>query len=178
MPMRLEWVAAVLGVVSLWSLWILGRRFVPGKRRPPSRLATGVAIALLAVIIAGVVRVGRISGLHGLETVTRQALPSGRVVEVVAKRVVGRAWTLEYRTRIPRSHHRALESEAEEIWNGFRAEAEATGATRVQLFPIEFSSELRFAGWRPVVLSNLESGALILEKMPDGTWKAIHGWPP
>ena len=176
--MKLEWAVAVLSLALLWSVWVIWRRFVPGRRKRPSAATAGVAALLIVCVVAGISRLGRVSGIYGLEHTTRQTLRSGRELEVVSKQLRGRVWILEYRTRIPRRRHRKLEGEAEEVWKGIREEAEKAGATEAQLFPVDFSSELRFAGLRPVIVSNISSGVLILAKSPDGTWKMIHGWPP
>ena len=174
--MPLQWAVTLTGLVLLWSFWVLWRRLVPRNRRPAA-VTTGVAVLIVVSVAVGLGRVGRLSGVHGPDDTSRQALRSGRELEVVSKELHGRTWILEYRTRIPKNHHRELETEAEEVWKGMHEEAESAGATEADLFPVEFSSELRFAGLRPWIVSNVSSGVLIVRKQTDGTWRTVHGWP-
>lgn len=103
--------------------------------------------------------------------------PSGRELEVISINVVGAgpSWFLDYRTSLPISDVSKLECEAAAVWEDVRPQAETSGATRAYLCPNNLSSELKFDGWRPVLLSD-KSTAFSLEKNPQGVWVKTGGW--
>ena len=178
--MKLQWFVMAIGLVLLWSLWVLVRWFRSGDRKRSSGVISGVAAFLVVCIVVGLVLGWQTGGvIRGLNSqTTRQTLRSGREVEVVWKGLLGPVWIMEYRTRISKRDQQELQSEADEIWKGVREEAEHARAEKARLSPVDFTSEIRFDGIRPVILKGLPTGTFILSRRPDGTWKKIHGWRP
>lgn len=72
--------------------------------------------------------------------------------------------------------HDALEDEAAELWAQVQSEADASGAARASLWPINLDSHLiHFDGWRPVYVT-IHSPAFSFGKDHNGAWRRIvHG---
>ena len=109
---------------------------------------------------------------------TTRVLPSGRQIEVISVGVVGDAdgrWVLEYRTLLPITPHERLQCEVEAIWSDVKGEAENAGVRRAGIWPTSFDHELRWVGWRPVMLGQMMT-AFSLERDGQGGWRKAGGW--
>ena len=109
---------------------------------------------------------------------TVRTLHSGLKVEVVSMRVIDGpdpTWVIEYRTRIPLSERLRLQCEALSLWDELRTEADGAGVKQAGVWPNNFRRELRFDGWKPVVLSHM-STAFSLKKDDTGSWVRSGGW--
>lgn len=104
---------------------------------------------------------------------TPRQLPSGRTVNVVWSGVLGEgehAWALKYWTHLPITDRAALLDEATELWAQVQSEADASGALRASLWPINLDSHfIHVEGWRPVYVT-LHSPDFSFEKDPAGRW--------
>src|SRR5260221_5238171 len=107
---------------------------------------------------------------------TPRPLPSGRTIDVVWSGVLGESnqvWALKYWSRLPVQDPAGLHDEAAEVWATVQGEAEASGATRASLWPLNLDSHfLHFDGWRPVYIT-VHSPEFSYERVQDGTWKRL-----
>jgi len=109
---------------------------------------------------------------------TQRILPSGRVLEVVHAGLIdgdSASWVLEYRTHLPMTDRRALQCEVVALWPEFRDEATSSGASGAQVWPTTFDRQLKFDGWRPVLLSH-HSTAFTFGRDDAGAFVAKGGW--
>lgn len=107
-----------------------------------------------------------------------RTLASGQKLEVVSMGIVEGdkpRWVLEYRTRLPINDRLKLQCEALTVWKEVRTDADGSGARRAGLWPNNFSREVKFDGWTPVILSH-KSTAFSLEKNDQGDWVRTGGW--
>jgi hypothetical protein len=85
---------------------------------------------------------------------TPRRLPSGRTIDVVWSGVLGesdRVWALKYWSRVHIEDRAALDDEAAEVWATVQGEADASGATRASLWPLNLDTHLlHFDDWWPV----------------------------
>ena len=87
-----------------------------------------------------------------------------------------RAWALKYRSRLPIADRENLEEEAAEVWEQFRAEADASGVKRASLWPSNLDSHVvHIDDWRPTFVT-IHSPDFSFEKDDRGNWsRMIHG---
>lgn len=105
-------------------------------------------------------------------------LKSGRDVEKIWSGVVnGRAWVFEYRTHVPTGDLKGLHNEAEAIWPGVKEQAERAGQSKASLWPIDFRRQVRFSGWRPIVIGQRMT-PVSFERSADGIWRVSNPLPP
>jgi hypothetical protein len=107
-------------------------------------------------------------------TVTTKKRPfsSGQEVDVISSGMVDASWDLDYCTHT--TTHGALVCEVEALWPDIQSDAEAAGAAKAHVYGTRCSREVRFDGWRPVVLSNKSTG-FVFEKSESGTWRRKGG---
>ena len=110
---------------------------------------------------------------------TPRQLPSGRTIDVVWSGVLGepdRVWALKYWSRLPLTDAAGLADEAAELWATVQGEAEASGAARASLWPLNLDAHfLHLDGWRPVYVTQ-HSPDFSFERDQSGTWRRIaHG---
>jgi hypothetical protein len=103
---------------------------------------------------------------------TRREFSSGQSVDVISSGTVGGAWDLDYCTHTPTQG--ALVCEVEALWPDIRRDAEAAGTSKAHVYGTHCSREVRFDGWRPVVLSNKSTG-FVFERDESGTWRRKGG---
>jgi hypothetical protein len=142
-------------------------------------LLRSAAIALGAILLLGIgwVALGFLQLPNPRTTLV--TLKSGRHVDVIWSGVVSRptpTWVFEYRTRIAFADLKRLRHEAEAIWPDIREQADRAGQSKASLCPINFSRELRFSGWRPVVIGQRMT-SVSFEKIAGGTWKVSNPLP-
>jgi hypothetical protein len=106
---------------------------------------------------------------------TSRRLSSGKEIDVVSIGVHDDAWDLEYCTHLPFSPREPLTCEAAAVWQGMAEEASASGASRAYIYATSCKRELKFVGWRPVVMANKSTGFRLL-KDGNGTWQKSGGW--
>ena len=81
-----------------------------------------------------------------------------------------RVWALKYWTHVPITDRDALLDEGMELWAQVQSEADASGAVRASLWPINLDSHfIHLEGWRPVYVT-LHSPDFSFERDPTGRW--------
>lgn len=129
----------------------------------------------IATLLVGV---GTCACLAQHATTPRQ-LPSGRAIGVVWSGVLaegGVVWALKYRTSVPATDRQALIDEAAEIWAEVQSEADASGARRASLWPINLDAHMiHLEGWRLAYVT-VHSSDFSFEKDDTGKWRrVVHG---
>ena len=176
-------VGLVMLVVLALGIWIVLRWFRPGDQKRPSGVLAGVAAFLVASVAAVVLILAWTiyRGWFPNPSTTRQTLRSGHQVDVVwqgVRRNGEPTWVMEYRTWISMKERRymlPIWREATELSKELPEEAERSGVASVWLQPVSFDHEIRFDGFRPVVLSRM-STTFMFSKKSDGTWEQSGGW--
>jgi hypothetical protein len=110
---------------------------------------------------------------------THVKLKSGRDVEVIWSGMVNGpspTWVFEYRTHILFADLKRLHQEAEAIWPDIEEQANRAGQSRASLWPVNFRRQVRFLGWRPVVLGQRMT-PISFERSADGTWRVSNPLP-
>jgi hypothetical protein len=135
-------------------------------RRRPSRFGCVVAITLLGACASD-------------PPAKPLQLPSGRTIDVLWSGVLGqppRVWALKYRSRLPIADRDKLEDEAAEVWEQFRAEADASAVERASLWPSNLDSHvIHVDDWR-LTFVTIHSPDFSFEKDDSGNWsRMIHG---
>jgi hypothetical protein len=94
-------------------------------------------------------------------TLTTRLLPNGAAITIInhAERADyrGRAWFVDYLTKLPIRDRQALAPEVDEIWCSFKADAEKSRITTVFIIP----NDAPIGG---------ELTSFSFKQQPDGTW--------
>jgi len=93
-------------------------------------------------------------------------LASGTTIRLLSAGAVEDSFTVEYCTQYPHSDRRSLAGQADEVLGSLRA---PTGLKRAYVWPTACYSQLRWAGWHPVIISD-QSTAFTYHLGEDGHW--------
>ena len=93
-------------------------------------------------------------------------LASGTTIRLLRAGAVEDSFTVEYCTQYPLGDRKALGGQADEVLAGLHAPA---GLRRADLWPTACYSQLRWAGWHPVIISE-QSTAFTYHLGEDGQW--------
>ena len=130
--------------------------------------SAGVGVLLCALFLSQV-------GCGSSTATTPRRLASGVEIQVISAGAVDGTWQIAYCTRLALNPRGPLAQEVETLWRELRVDADLAGVRRAYLTPTVCASRIRFAGWRPVVLSD-EATAFTLEKDKENVWQKKSGW--
>ena len=100
---------------------------------------------------------------------TPRRLNSRKEIRVLEAGVVDHSFVVEYCSEVPLGNRAMLGREADEVFDSFRNDLAQSGRSEASLWPTVCKWQVRWAGWKPVVLRE-QSTEFGYVRSADGTW--------